>query len=347
MTRRRGNQKQYIPKKNLQQRKKPKATSMLDKMIDNREFESLLNYEFDLQIADELRRSIKEIEDIRGNPVICYVANVIKPTTSPVSIVSRDGLPFNEMIAAIPSEKNEVDIVIVTPGGSASQIAQFVNTLRRRFEKVNFLILERAMSAGTIFAMSGDEIIMSKQSQIGPIDPQVPDRNGHFVPAQSILTLLEEINRKGKIALSRNQQPDWTDLQILRNIEPKEIGNAHNASNYSIQLVQDYLFSYKFKTWVNHSTNGNPVTDEEKRKRAIEIASLLCNHSLWKSHGHAITREEAWDICKLQITHPESIEGLDRAMRRMWALFYWLFENTSIAKIFISENYCILRNDTK
>ena len=67
--------------------------------------------------------------------------------------------------------------------------------------------------------------------------------------------------------------------------------------------------------------------------------------TLSKNHGHAITREAAWDVCKLKITHAENVPGLERAMRRMWALFYWIFENLPLAKVFISENYCIMRND--
>lgn len=50
------------------------------------------------------------------------------------------------------------------------------------------------------------------------------------------------------------------------------------------------------------------------------------------------------NVCKLKITHSESIDGLDKAMRRMWAMFYWIFENTGIVKIFVSNNYCVIRN---
>ena len=87
------------------------------------------------------------------------------------------------------------------------------------------------------------------------------------------------------------------------------------------------------------------MTPEQKKRRANEIASQLCKHSLWKTHDHGITREMAWDVCKLKITHSEGINGLDRAIKRLWALFYWLFENTPIFKIFVSENYSLMRND--
>lgn len=343
----RRNPKQFIPQKQPP-KALPKNTSstLLDRMVDGREFESLLNYQYtNLNFLEEIRKSIKEIQTVRNVPLVCYIANVVKPRNVPVAIDDSDDLPFNEMIASLPKEVKEIDIALVTPGGFAHQVAKFVNTLRPRFEKVNFLILNKAMSAGTIFSMSGDEIIMTNQSQIGPIDPQVRNRNGEFVPAQSLLTLVEEIKKRGEDAIKKGRQPAWTDLQILRGIDPKEIGNAMSASNYSIQLVEEYLCNYKFKPWTHHSSSGAEVTDEERKKRANDIASLLCNHSQWKNHGHAITREAAWDVCKLKIKKAEEIEGLDRAMRRMWALFYWVFENTPIAKIFVSDNYCIIRND--
>lgn len=327
---------------------RPKNTSstMLDKMVDGREFESLLNYQFvDLDLIAELRKSVNEISSIRMRPLVCYVANVVKPRSSSISIEDSDDLPFNEMISSLNPDCKEIDIVLVTPGGFANQVAKFVNKLRPRFDKVGFILLNKAMSAGTIFIMAGDEIIMTNQAQIGPIDPQVRTNTGEFVPAQAILTLIEEIRLRGEIALKKGLQPAWTDLQILRGIDPKEIGNAMNASNYSIQMVEEYLYNYKFRNWTMHSDGVTEVQDKERMQRANEIAKLLCEHSKWKNHGHAITREAAWDVCKLVIEHSEDTPELDKAMKRMWALFYWVFENTTLSKVFISENYCILRSD--
>ena len=44
-------------------------------------------------------------------------------------------------------------------------------------------------------------------------------------------------------------------------------------------------------------------------------------------------------------THPESIPDLNKTMRRMWAVFYWMFENTQITKVFISKHYSIFKHD--
>lgn len=102
------------------------------------------------------------------------------------------------------------------------------------------------------------------------------------------------------------------------------------------------MVQYKFKEWTKHS-NGDVVTDEERSKRAEEIAKLLCDNSRWLSHGSHITREMAIDTCKLQITFPESIEGLDRAIRRFWALMRLILENNTIAKIYATGDYFLFK----
>lgn len=323
----------------------PVSKSFLDVMEDGIEFESLLRYRYEeVDLVKEIRKSIHEITNIRKRPVVCMVSNVVKPMGVSVSIDDSDDLPFAEMINQVPPEIKDIDIVLVTPGGSAQQVARFVNKLRPRFDNVGFILLNKCMSAGTMFSMSGNEIIMGKDSYIGPIDPQVPSKSGTFLPAQAIMTLVEDIKIRGEEEIKKGKQPSWSDVVILKNIDPKELGNAINASNYSINLVSDYLEHYKFRDWNYHSDGVTPVTADEKTNRAKSIASDLCDHSKWKSHGHSINRETAWAVCQLKIEHSENIPELDRAMRRMWALFHWMFENVSAVKIFVSDNYFIIRN---
>jgi len=321
--------------------------SLLDNMTDGNEFESLLKVKaININLIDEIRRSIREIETIRKKPLICYLGNIVNTGIKiSTSIDYNDDLPFSEMIARIDSTIRDVDLIIVTPGGSAQQVAKFVDKLRPRFNNVSFILPNMAMSAGTIFAMSGDEIIMAPNSYIGPIDPQVPNKDGLFMPAQAILKLIEEIQNRGDENLRKGQNPQWSDLQLLKQMDPKEIGNALSASQYSIELVKNFLYQFKFKTWEVHSSDHRPVTDDDKRKKAEEIAKHLCDHKEWKSHSRGITRDAAWNECKIKIKHTEEIEGLDRAIRRFWALMYWTFENSPMAKIFVSDNYCIIRND--
>lgn len=321
---------------------RPNATSLLDVMEDGIEFASLCKYNYgNIDIYAELRRSISEIETARHKKTICYFANF---STLGSDIDGTDVVPFNEMVNAVPAEVTEIDVLLVTPGGSAEQVAIFVQTLRDRFEKVNFIIIDKAMSAGTIFIMSGDEIVMSKESRFGPIDPQII-LNGRFVPAQSILISLSEIQRRGQIKIQNGGQPDWTDIQLLRQFNHYDIGSALGASDFSIKLVQQYLNDYKFRNWITHRDSGSPVTPEERKIRSEAIAQKLCKHTEWKSHSYAINRDEAWDECQLEIVHAETIPGLERAMRRMRALLFWMADHMNYSKLYISQNYCLLKGN--
>lgn len=323
--------------------------SLLDNMVDGREYESIIgivtqpNIALNINIVEELKRAIGDISKVRKRPLICYIANITNAALpGSRSIEQIDDLPFSEMVSMVPPQAKEIDVLIVTPGGSAEQVARFVNHLRPRFDKVSFIIPSMAMSAGTIWAMSGDEIIMDSRATIGPIDPQVRGVDGNFVSAQSVLTLIKEIQARGEELIAKGQSPLWTDFQILNRIDAKEIGSAVNSSDYSIELVTDYLYSYKFKDWDVHS-DGRKVKDEEKRDRAQTIAKNLCDHGQWKTHSRGITREVAWDVCNIKITHPENIDGLARTIRRFWAFLYWTFENANFYKMFISENYTIFK----
>lgn len=327
---------------------RPVTNSLLSVMQDGKEFESILHYRVENLNSDEIRNAVKEISDITGRYTICYLANSINLNIkSNTSINATDDLPFREMIKSVPAAIKEIDIILVTPGGSGEQVAKFVDKLRPRFDTVRFLLPDSAMSAGTIFVMSGDDIIMTADSYIGPIDPQVPNRDGRFVPAQSLLSLIENIKERGNAALKSGQQPNWTDLQILHRIDHKDLGSAISGSNYSIGLVKDFLAKYKFKSWQTHKSTGTLVSLADKEQAAFEIAKKFCDHVIWKSHSRGITREIAWQECKLQITHAESVTGLERVMRRFWAVIYWVFENSLTYKIFVSPDYSLIRQDAR
>jgi len=86
-------------------------------------------------------------------------------------------------------------ICLTTPGGEAEVVEKLVEITRYHYPKeVDFIIPSAAFSAGTIFCMSGDRIFMDYSSSLGPIDPQVPDREDKYlVPALGYLDKVEEV----------------------------------------------------------------------------------------------------------------------------------------------------------
>lgn len=98
-----------------------------------------------------------------------------------------------EKLAARQEKQRAIAIFLTTPGGQAEAAEKLVEVVRNHYQLVYFVVPVAAMSAGTIFCMSGDRIFMDYSSSLGPIDPQVPDREGKFlVPALGHLDKVNE-----------------------------------------------------------------------------------------------------------------------------------------------------------
>lgn len=320
--------------------------SILDRMVDGREYQSVVDLvpSAPETATADLRRALTDLETIRGRPCLCYIANLVHPNRGATGIASEDDLPFSEMVGCVSPEKRDVDLFVVTPGGSAQQVNQFVDRVRARFDHAAFILPWQAMSAGTLWALSGDEIWMDDRSYIGPIDPQVPTKNGGLLPVQSLLLLVRDVQQATQEMMKKGQQPPWTLIRMIDNIDPKEYGSALISTQYVKTLAQSYLAQFKFKHWTVRATSGQPVTDDYRRQRAEEIADQLSQHGIWQSHSHGISRQVAEDVLRLKIEHLESNPDLHRAVRRLWAMFYYVFEKGPTRKVFLSQDYMLAMN---
>lgn len=84
-------------------------------------------------------------------------------------------------------EERDIDLVLHTPGGLVIAALQIARAIQKRKGKVRVIIPHYAMSGGTLIALAADEIIMSKNAVLGPVDPQM----GEY-PAPSLRRLLKE-----------------------------------------------------------------------------------------------------------------------------------------------------------
>jgi len=320
--------------------------SLLDSIIEGKEFSSLVQVfpKPHVDLMAEFSRSLHGIEVVRGRPCLAYVGSVAGGSKY-AAIDSTDDLPFAEMIANVPSSEKKVDILLATLGGSGQQVNRFVNCLRPRFDEVNFLIPSLCMSAGTLFALSGDSILMSERACLGPIDPQIPTKDGRFVPAQALLLLVESLQKTGEDGIKKGIGVPWTAVRLIDSLDKKELGDAMTATSYSATMATQFLMNYKLKNWTVRETTGVAVTPDYREQRATEIAVALASHDRWKSHGHAITREVLWSEIRLRIDLPDT--ALDRAIKRAWALLNWMFEKAAIFKVLASQNYRYMRFGTQ
>jgi membrane-bound ClpP family serine protease len=73
-----------------------------------------------------------------------------------------------EKLAQRLDKKASIAIFLTTPGGQAEVVEKLVEVVRAHYCLVHFVVPVAAMSAGTIFCMSGDKIYMDYSSSLGP-----------------------------------------------------------------------------------------------------------------------------------------------------------------------------------
>lgn len=236
----------------------------------------------------------KAIESLLHDKLVKIELN-LKADVLCYSGVLVDGLEteFVSLIEDLAREsvkKDKLVVILTTTGGSAFAVERYVNIIRHHYKVVDFIVPDYAYSAGTIFCMSGDNIFMDYVSVLGPIDPQVQNKDGKWVAA---LGYLDKVN--DAIEKSRADTLTQVEYMMVKDLDLSELRSYEQAKELTTDLLKKWLTQFKFKNWEVHETSpklkGQRVSQLEKEGKATEIANKLNDHSQWKSHGRPINCE--------------------------------------------------------
>ena len=208
-----------------------------------------------------------------GRNTIAYYSGFLqKPDLALAEINDDDKNGFMATVHNLDRSKG-LDLLLHTPGGGTAATESLVDYLRQMFgTDIRTIIPQIAMSAGTMIACSGREIIMGKHSNIGPIDPQFGG-----IPAHGVIAEFEKAVKE--IKADPATIPLWQT--IVGKYHPTFLGECANAIDLSGQIVKDWLVT------------GMLVDDENKEATAKNIIDCLNNHADTKTHSRHIHIDEA------------------------------------------------------
>ncbi len=238
-----------------------------------------------IDALDYVRRSyLKKLNVITGRNVIAYYSGWLqKPGTNNSSILDDDKNGFMTVIHNMDRNKG-LDLILHTPGGDTAATESIVDYLRRMFNTdIRVIVPQLAMSAGTMIACASKEIIMGKQSSLGPIDPQF---NG--IPAHGVIEEFEKALKE--VQTSPETIPIWQ--VVVSKYHPTFIGECEKAIKWSSDMVNDWLISGMFEAETDASVKAKIIVDE------------LNNHIDTKTHARHIPIDECRRI-GLKITSLE------------------------------------------
>ena len=230
------------------------------------------------------RKYLMGLQNYTKRDVILYASNWTQPTPfAGLAYISEEDVQ-GLMVAMRGLKSGKLDLILHSPGGVPEVAESMVSYLRKKFDHIRVIVPHAAMSAATMLACAADEIMMGKQSSLGPIDPQLvlPNQYGdaQILPVQAVIDNFETAKKTS--ATSPQQMGAF--LPILEQYTPGLIEQCHEAQKLSTELASKWLKLYMFKD------------DEDADKKANDIANRLADHSTFKSHARHISMDEAIEL---------------------------------------------------
>lgn len=180
---------------------------------------------------------------------------------------------FMAMVNGLDFDRG-VDLIIHTPGGNVAATESIIYYLHQIFgNDIRAIVPQLAMSGGTMIACSCNEIIMGKQSSLGPIDPQL---NG--IPAQGVI---EEFKKaKEEVKQDPSCVPLWQ--MIIAKYDPTFINSCQQAIEWSETILEESLKNY--------------VDIEYSEKDIDKIVTGLSSHKETKAHDRHLSPDRCKEL---------------------------------------------------
>lgn len=260
--------------------------------------------------VDKVRRKYLDlIAQKTGRNVIAYYSGWLqKPKAPDTAVNDKDKAGF--MLAVHKLNKDTgLDLILHTPGGDIAATESLVDYLNSIFGKnIRVIVPQISMSAGTMIALSAKEIIMGKQSNLGPIDPQ---KGG--IACQAILDEFETAT--SDIKRNPASAPLWQ--AIISKYHPTLLGSCRQAIEWSEKMVSEWLL------------NNMCAGDAGKVKTIMET---FADHRKQKSHARHISKKEC-ETSGLKIISLEDDQELQDFVLTAHHAFMHSFAHTHAVKI--------------
>ena len=260
-----------------------------------------------IQFLENTKRDlIRKLSQKTDRNTILYFSAFLHKQTNKASINDTDINAFMECVHGLDQKKG-LDLILHTPGGELAATEQIIYYLRSIFQgDIRAIIPQMAMSAGSMIAVSCREIIMGKQSCLGPFDPQL---NG--IPCQSAI---KEFYQAAK-DVAKNPASLGLWQVIISKLNPTFLTLCQQADELGMELTDSIL---------KHSNYT------AKAKTAIK--KLFSKSAISKTHGRHINKEK----CKaagLNITDLEADQAIQDLVLGIHHCCMILGERSTVVKI--------------
>lgn len=244
---------------------------------------------------DQARRHhLQALADHTGRHVVAFYSAAFQKPNLPFTAGINDsdvGGLMNAFHELEDRQEKGLDLILHTPGGLIGATEAIVNYIRQMFgTNVRAIVPQIAMSAGTMIALSTREIVMGRQSSLGPIDPQIGG-----LPANLIIQEFDEAQEE-----LRKNPADAHFWQIRLMKHPP---TAYHQAKLAVERAATNV-----KSWLR-SNMAAGLGDNEADNMIKGVVDALSDSNKTMAHDRHIHLEELRNL-GLNVTAMEDDQRL-------------------------------------
>lgn len=246
-------------------------------------------------LYEAIEDHVKKNLNINGKVVAFFTS-----FTFPVLIEDQDADMLEEVLMNTPMDNKKLVLILNSPGGDALAAERIINICRSYSSQDFFVIVPKmAKSAATMICLGACKIIMSKTSELGPIDPQIMIKDGDgkaagYKPAHEIIEsydeLMKQANRsKGRLEpyLQQLSRYDSRDIRSIKSaqslsesiaVKSLKSGMLPSLSNERIKAKIKPFLDPKFT-----KSHGRPIYHDTAKNCGLAVQLFETTSDFWKS----------------------------------------------------------------
>lgn len=116
---------------------------------------------------------MSKISKIRKTSTVIFYASAFLQKPNNSSSIAREDI--NGFMNALYKVKTQSSLTLIlhTPGGDLNAVESIVDYLHSKFDYIEVIVPYLAMSGGAMISLASNLLVLGRQSQLGPIDPQL------------------------------------------------------------------------------------------------------------------------------------------------------------------------------
>lgn len=233
------------------------------------------------QQKDVLNKAILALEKARKSKVIVYITGDKTPPQVFGTQVAQDALTYFKRLLKEIDHTKKITLALYTNGGHLETPWPLVNLIRAHCDDFEVVVLDKALSAGTMISLGADTIVMDRYAYLSPVDPAANINDGnnqlkHF-EIEDIIGYIDFV--KEKVGITEQNALYEMMKDLTKEIAPTMLGSANRTHALVRKLAKNLLSKHK-----------KPVSERKSKEIIENLTQKLFSHS------HLINRDEAREI---------------------------------------------------